>query len=396
MAIVDKIVMAKLEGAKGMAAAKAAAGKTFIVSKATTLGNMVILQPVAGAAKMAGTGAVTLKLESAKQVAGLKAMVGKTVTVGKLPAAGGNWLVLKPGAVVAGKTATLATGAATGSAFSLAKVEGAKQATQVKALMGKTFTVIDPATVGQAGKGVLLLKPSGAAAIKAAATMSAVGGGKAAAELEGAAAVKAAGAKVAAGGAKAAAELEGAAAMKGAGAKAAAMKGAGGMKGATTSKGLVTIKLAGKKQALAFKGMIGKKVTIDAPLLAGKGGAGNWFALKTVPCVATKATAGVGVAKGAAMSKSVVGSKMAMTGKAVGTKGTLAASALKGTAATGTIWTGTGWSLGLGLGLGSLGPAMLGAAAAGAGYAYYRKKNKSEDDVSDDADLDEAFLSAIS
>lgn len=386
MAIVDKIVMAKLEGAKGMAAAKAAAGKTFIVSKATTLGNMVILQPVAGAAKMAGTGAVTLKLESAKQVAGLKTMVGKTVTVGKLPAAGGNWLVLKPGAVVAGKTATLATGAATGSAFSLAKVEGAKQATQVKALMGKTFTVIDPATVGQAGKGVLLLKPSGAAAIKAAATMTAVGGGKAAAELEGAAAVKAAGAKVAAGGAKAAAELEGA----------AAMKGAGGMKGATTSKGLVTIKLAGKKQALAFKGMIGKKVTIDAPLLAGKGGAGNWFALKTVPCVATKATAGVGVAKGAAMSKSVVGSKMAMTGKAVGTKGTLAASALKGTAATGTIWTGTGWSLGLGLGLGSLGPAMLGAAAAGAGYAYYRKKNKSEDDVSDDADLDEAFLSAIS
>ena len=395
----DKIVMAKLEGAQATAAAKAAAGKSFMIAKVSNVGNIVILKPVGSVAgkaamvKAAGTGAgmgagsLALKLEGAKEAMGLKAMVGKTITIGKGPMAGGKWLVLKPVAAASVKTA------AVGAGLALSKVEGAKQVTQVKGLVGHTYTVVDPATAGQAGKSVLVLKPAGAGAKAAAAksmmakttiaktTMAkAAGAGVAAgaAETEGAAALK--------GGAALkgmAAKAAGAAELEGAAAKAAVMKGAGA-KG-VASKGLITIDLAGKQQAMAYKSFIGKKVTVDMPLMAGKGTTGNWLALKAAPSVGAKTATGA-VAAG---TKAMTAPKIALAAKGAGVA--------TGAATGGTIWTGTGWSLGLGLGLGGLGPILLGSAALGASYAVYKKmKTKNEKaKAAEDDGFAQAFLDAI-
>ena len=110
--------------------------------------------------------------------------------------------------------------------------------------------------------------------------------------------------------------------------------------------------------------MFGKTITIDAPLLAGKGVAGNWLALKAAPSVAAKAATRAGVAKGATLAKAGAAPKVV--------------TAAKGSIIGGSVWTGTGWSLGFGLGLGALGPVILGATAAGLGYSYYRKRNKTK------------------
>ena len=168
------------------------------------------------------------------------------------------------------------------------------------------------------------------------------------------------------------------------------------------AKALVSIELAGKNQVMALQGMIGKKVTLDAPMLAGKGGAGKWLALKTVPGMGSKAAAGSVVAKGAAVTKGATAAKGAAAMKGIATAKTVAApqmilaakttattigakgaaaagaaaGAAKGAAVGGTIWSGTGMSLGLGLGLGAMGPAILGGLAAFTGYRYFKRRQE--------------------
>jgi hypothetical protein len=342
MAGFTQIVIAKIQGTKATAAAKGAAGKTFVIADVTTrgggLGNTVVLKPVgaaakataatkaAGAAKVAGAGtgagSVTLKLEGLKQATGLKPMIGKTFTVGKAPM-GSKVLILDPNTATALKAAA-AGGMKTGGTAAAIKLEGAKQVTTLKGLLGKTFIVAD-----SGGKSTLMLKPA-------------------------AGAVKTAG----------------------------AAKAAGATKAAGAGKGMIAVKLAGKNQALAAKGLVGKQVTLDAPLLVGKGGAGKWLALKTVPGVGGKIAAGTTSAKGAAVAKTVAAPQIALAAKAIGAKGA---------AASGTLWSGTGMSLGLGIGLGALGPTLIGAAAAYGGYKLY-KWQKGVIDAKDEQDALKAEL----
>jgi hypothetical protein len=272
------IILAKLASKSEAATAKTATGKTFTVSKVTTAAtgtsNAVVLTPAGGGAK-AGTAAspLTLKLDSLGQANGLKTLKGKTVLVGKAPTTGGDWLLLKT------HTATGAKAAA-GSGLSVGMLNGPTDAANAKTIIGKTYTVVDPATVNSALPNTLTLKPTG--------TMALANGGAA-------------------------------------------------------KNGAVNIHMA-NNQLAGFKGLYGKRVIVDMPFIANKGGTGNWLALKAAP-VATK------------------GGSMVQVGMLSGT------CAAKSSA-------GSGWGLGLGLGLSALGSAILGTAVLISGYAYYRYREK--------------------
>ncbi len=116
---------------------------------------------------------------------------------------------------------------------------------------------------------------------------------------------------------------------------------------------------------------------------------------------ATKAAAKAAAAKHAAVAKAATTAKgAAVTGKtataanqAVGNSVAVVAKTGAGSAASGTIWTGKGLSLGLGLGLGALGPVILVAGVGAVGYAAYRYyQNRQDTGLLDGDGLDAAIL----
>ena len=374
-----EIVMTKLQGDMAAAQVKGMAGENFTIGKVTMagngMGNTVVLNPV-GATGAAGKGAITLKIEGAKQAAGLQGFVGKTVAVGKAPMTeGGRWLVMKPGAAAAGKAAASGSAVAGGTQATGAASAGKGAAVAGKAAAGGSAAAGGTQAAGAAGAG------KGAAAGKIA--LAKVEGGRQVLQVQG---------------------------LVGKTFVVAPNTGAGNMlvlqPAAGSGKGLISLELAGKKQIMAVKGMVGKTVTVNTPLVTGKAGAGagKWMFLKTVPGVGSKTAAGIAGTKSAVTAKALAGAKGATTAKALAVpkmmtvgqtvtsgsmvaktaavgKGTVAAGAAKSVAASGTIWTGTGWSLGLGLGLGALGPAIVAAAAVG--YGYYRRRRADKGSKSD-------------
>ncbi|MBF0255421.1 MAG: hypothetical protein HQL47_02945 [Gammaproteobacteria bacterium] len=319
-----EIVMAQVDGAAQVSQLLAASGsKTFTVGKVATAagaGNNTILTLTPAK----GGAAIAVKLEGARQAAELSALVGKTVAVGKP--------TMMAGAAAANNWLIFqpvgagAVKAAAGSA-TLLKLEGARQGMQAAALTGQKFTVVQPVMAGNIPGSTLFLQPAG--------------GGD-----------------------------------------------------------IVAIKLANGTMA---SNLVGKTVMVGkAPTIAG-GNAANWLVLKpagsatavkaagaaagakTAGATAAKATAPMIKMQTVALTTTTTG---ATTGAATGvtqaaTAGkTLAAgSAAKTVAASGTIWKGTGLSLGLGLGLGAWGPVILAGVGASAAYGYWRSKRNAADDV---------------
>ncbi len=162
--MLPEVVMAKLDGVAQTSQLSALAGKSYTVSKVTTAGNglgsWMFLSPKGGGAagKM-----VALKLEGTTQ---LTSLVGKSVTVGKAPTAmgAGKWLVLYPGAKTAAAGAGIAGAGvaktAAASKMTMIKLEGARQASQMSGMTGKSFTVLKPTSAAGQGAGKwLFMKP---------------------------------------------------------------------------------------------------------------------------------------------------------------------------------------------------------------------------------------------
>lgn len=180
--MVAEIIMAKVADAAQATQLPALAGKSFTVGKVSAagngIGNWLFLVPQ-GSAGVAGKGALAVKLEGSRQMAQLTALVGKPVTIGKAPTAmgaAGKWLVLHPGSGIAAKSlATAGAGAAGagvtakgigGSQLVMLKLEGARQAAQVSALSGKSFTVAKASATGNGASNWLFLKSTGGAGQK--------------------------------------------------------------------------------------------------------------------------------------------------------------------------------------------------------------------------------------
>ncbi|GAB6052408.1 hypothetical protein JCM17960_12280 [Magnetospira thiophila] len=175
-----ELVMAKLAGAAQATKVAGMTGKSYTVGKVATAGkgltSWLFLTPTGGVGET-----VALKLEGARQATELSTMVGKTVTVAKAKGMAGmgvsKWLVLKPmaakGAVAAGAAAGAAGAAGTakavgGGSITMIKLEGARQATMAAGMAGKSFTVLDPITMGQgAGKWLFLQPTAGGSKIMA-------------------------------------------------------------------------------------------------------------------------------------------------------------------------------------------------------------------------------------
>ena len=146
-AAAGKIALAKVEGGRQALQVQGLVGKTFVVSPTTGAGNMLYLQPAAGA----GKGMIGLELAGNNQIMAVQGMVGKTVTVntplvaGKGSAGAGKWLFLKTAPGLGSKTA--------------AGVAGAKGAATAKAMAGpKMMTVAQSSIVAKtaaAGKGTV-------------------------------------------------------------------------------------------------------------------------------------------------------------------------------------------------------------------------------------------------
>ncbi|NQU73056.1 MAG: hypothetical protein HQ514_21080 [Rhodospirillales bacterium] len=334
--MVAEIIMAKVADAAQATQLPALAGKSFTVGKVSVagngIGNWLFLVPQ-GSAGVAGKGALAVKLESSRQMAQLSAMVGKPVTIGKAPAAIGaasKWLVLHPGTGVAAKslaTAAVGTGAAGagvaakgmgGSQLVMLKLEGARQAAQVSALSGKSFTVAKASATGNGASNWLFLKPAG-----------------------------------------------------GAGQKLVALKV---QNGATQLPALVGKTFTIGKCPMVAGNAAKWMVMQPTSGIAAKSVAGTALAAKgsaNIPCITGLGSTGkTAVLNGAG--------KAALGGKAA----TMTAVSTKAAAASGTIWSGTGLSLGLGLGLGAMGPVLAGGLAAAVGYGVYRaRKGRMEREV---------------
>ena len=334
--MVAEIIMAKVADAAQATQLPALAGKSFTVGKVSAagngIGNWLFLVPQ-GSAGAAGKGALAVKLEGSRQMAQLTALVGKPVTIGKAPTAIGaasKWLVLHPGSGIAAKglvAASAGTGAAGAgvaakgmgaSQLVMLKLEGARQAAQVSALSGKSFTVAKASATGNGASNWLFLKSTG-----------------------------------------------------GAGQKMVALKV---QNGATQLPALVGKTFTVGKCPMVAGNAAKWMVLQPTSGIAAKSVAGSALAAKgaaNVPCITGLGSTGkAAVLNGAG--------KTALGGKAA----TATAAATKAASATGTIWTGTGLSLGLGLGLGAMGPVLVGGLAAAVGYGVFRyRKDRMESEA---------------
>ncbi|MBF0370399.1 MAG: hypothetical protein HQL52_13180 [Magnetococcales bacterium] len=160
-------LMFKIEGATQATQLSGLAGKSYSVGKVTSagpgLGKWLFLDPAGTAA---GKGTVAIKLEGTRQVAQLSKLAGQTFTVGKSPAViggTGKWLVLSSGkgaAVAAAGTGAAAAKAASASQMVMMELDGTQQMAQLKAVSGKSFTVMKPPMSAAKAKGWLFLKPA--------------------------------------------------------------------------------------------------------------------------------------------------------------------------------------------------------------------------------------------
>ena len=250
------------------------------------------------------------KLEGLRQASQVSALSGKTFTVGKVTAAGD----------AAGKGIfkwlfLVPQGEAAGSTVAL-KIEGGRQVAQLAGLAGKTVTIApSPVVVGGTGKWLVLNSGAGAAT---AAKVAAVGAGGAAA-------------KGAAGSSMVLMQLEGvqqAAQVK-------AMAGqtftviqspvvGGAAKGwlfmkptaAAAGKDIVALQVQ-NGTAANLSGMVGKSFTLFKAPLAGGNTTGSWVVLQPASGAAAKGVAGgaalvgkgagVGTAKATAATKGTTG-----------------------------------------------------------------------------------------
>ncbi|MBF0460328.1 MAG: hypothetical protein HQL87_02935 [Magnetococcales bacterium] len=334
-------LMFKLEGAKQAAEISSLAGKTFTVGKVTGVGNglgnglfkWLFLVPSGGAAG----NTVALKIEGGRQAAQLAGLAGKTVTVGHSPTMIGgmsHWLVLNTGGGAAAAGAVGAVGVTAkggaGSKLLLMQLEGTQQAAQIKALAGKTLTVIPSPMVGGSAKGWLFLKPLGGAGI--------AGQDLVALQVQGG--------------------------------TQASLSGLIGKSFTLGKAPLATGNVSGSWIVLKPVGGVAAKGVAAGATVAAKGG------VVTLPPFdgwtefgAAKAT---GTTKVAAVQGGMAAAKPLAT-KALAGGSSAAGGAVVATAAkSGTLWNGTGWSLGLGLGLGPWGPVLLAGLLTAVGYGTYR------------------------
>jgi hypothetical protein len=329
-------VMFKI-GATQSAQLPTLAGKSYVATKissaGTGLGKLLFLTPVA-----AGGKSVALKLEGTRQIAEISGLVGKTVTVGNSPTVVGgmsSWLVLTPG------SSGVATGAAVGGAAvkgkgaastsMLMKLEGTRQAAQIPAMAGKSFTVIKSPVLGAKASNWLFLKPT-AGAVKSQ-------------ELV-------------------ALQIQ---------------NGTGNLSGMVGKSYTL-----GKAPMVAGNGAGNWVLFQPANGAVAKATAGAAVATKTKAAASTakvtKTKAAASTAKVTKTAKVAVTTKeagvVAKSGATLGSKSTVAATS----GSSGVVWNGTGWKLGLGLGLGGWGPVlMLGVLAATSVGAYSYLKRKNED-----------------
>ncbi|MBF0358743.1 MAG: hypothetical protein HQL70_09045 [Magnetococcales bacterium] len=322
-------VMFKI-GATQSAILPGLAGKSYVASKissaGTGMGKLLYLTPVA-----AGGKSVALKLEGTRQIAEISGLVGKTFTVGNSPTVVGgtsSWLVLAPsgsaaatgaavgGAAVKGKTAA--------STSMLMKLEGTKQAAQIPAMAGKSFTVIKSPVLGAKASNWLFLKPA-----------TGVVQSKDLVALQ-------------------------------------IQNGTGNLSG-----------MVGKSYTMAKAPMVAGNGAGNWVLFQPANGAVAKAAAGAA--VATKTKAAASTAKVAKTAEAAKTAKVAVTVKEAGVvaKSGAALSSNSTVAATsgssGVVWNGTGWKLGLGLGMGGWGPVlMLGVLAATSvgAYSYLKRKNE--------------------
>ncbi len=340
----SEAMLFKITGTQQKAQLTSLSGKTFTVGKVSSAGKAgmskwMFLHP---ASKAAGTSSVALKIEGAGQVAKLSKLAGKTVTVGKSPATvggAGSWLLLNPGSGEAAAAAAATAKGGSASQMLLVKAEGGRQAVDVAALSGKSYTVMKPPMLGGGGKAAnwMFLKPT-------------AGAGAAGKDIV---AIKV---------------------QQGAGSKtAASMVG----KTFTIGNAPMTAGAAGGHQWLAFK-PVGASMASKAAAttVAFQGGA-------NCPLTATPV----------AMQGNGAAAQAGKAGAGLAGKGTTAAAqTAKAAAGSGTIWKGTGLSLGLGLGLGGWGPLLLvGAAAFGVGVYGYMK-NKPAEEAAAEGDMTDLTL----
>ncbi|MBF0444817.1 MAG: hypothetical protein HQL68_04455 [Magnetococcales bacterium] len=331
---------------------------------------------------MATPEALLFKIEGTQQISQIAGLKGKTYTVGKVSAAGktglSKWLFLHP------------TAAASNSSVAL-KIEGAQQISQLSGLTGKTVTVgQSPATVGGAGKWLLLNSGKGAAVASAGTTGAAAAKAKTASEMI----------LVKAEGGRQAVDLTTLAGKSYTVMKPPIM---GGTKATgwmflkpTTGAGaagekIVAIKVQAGAGSTTVSSMAGKSFTVcKAPLAAGATGH-QWLAFKPAAGLASKGAVATTVAlKGntlGAAQNSTIAVQTGTTGNlgsSLAGKSATATQAAK-VAGSGTIWKGTGLSLGLGLGLGAWGPLLLvGVAAFGVGVYGYMKNSSDVEETPDE------------
>ncbi len=329
-------LMFKMEAAQA-ANLSGMAGKTYTVGKVSAVGTgmnkWLFLQPVAN---KAGAGTVALKIEGGRQLAQIGGLVGKTVTVGKTPTivggVGAKYLVLHPAGSAAAAAAAAAAGtagagkAAAASGTMMMKLEGTRQAAQMKALGGKTFTVVKSPMMAGTAKNWLFMKPAA--------------------------------------GAVAGKEMIALQVQNGAG-------NMGGMIGKTytLTKAPIATNVKGAWVLMKPATATGAGTAAKAAASIGAGG----MAIKKSAVVAAKPTAAapiVAPAPVAPVAKAAPAAKAAAVAKSTG-----AASS------GGTIWTGSGWKLGLGWGLGAWGPAILAGGIAAVGYGVYQYYQRLDDET---------------
>jgi hypothetical protein len=292
------------------------AGKSYVASKVSTTGTglskLLFLTPVAVGGKN-----VAVKLEGTRQIAEISSLAGKTITIGKSPTVIGatsNWLVVTTGSGGAATTGAAATGVAlkgkvAASTPFLMELEGANQGAQLKALSGKSFTIIKSPIAGTKAQSFLFMKPAAGAA--------------ASNELV-------------------ALQIQ---------------NGAGNLSG-----------LIGKTFTIGKAPMVTGNAAGNWILLQPSTGA----VAKSMTSVAaaTKSKSAISSVKS---TKSAASVKGAGTAAKSGTTAIAGKSSVAGAAGSGggVIWNGTGWKLGLGLGLGAWGPVVLVGALAGISYGLY-------------------------
>ncbi|MBF0359163.1 MAG: hypothetical protein HQL70_11205 [Magnetococcales bacterium] len=299
------------------------AGKSYVASKVSTAGTglskMFFLTPVDAGGKSVG-----LKIEGTRQVAEMTSLAGKTITIGKSPTmigATGNWLVVNTGSAGAATTGAAATGAAlkgkaAASTPFLMELEGANQGAQLKAMSGKSFTVIKSPLGAANAKSWLFMKPAGAATSEKMVALQ-------------------------------------------------IQNGAGNFSG-----------LVGKTFTVGKAPIVAGNGAGNWILLQPSTGA----VAKTTASVAAAskskgAISSVKAAKSATIAKEA-GTVVKSGTTAIAGKSSTVAAASSG---SGVIWNGTGWKLGLGLGLGGWGPVLLAGVVVASGVGIYSYLKQDDD-----------------